>query len=122
MDDLEEPLNPNQLKILYALTKHGGKASFNHMLTEVGMDAAMFINTSRLLIRKCLVRQGETFDVFEITDEGIKVLEEAMAQTEPTTAKETQQPIQGGAKLEAKESAPPPSENLPVGNDEKTPL
>jgi hypothetical protein len=41
----------------------------------------MFINTARLLIRKRLVKQGETFDVFEITPAGTKAFDKAMVKT-----------------------------------------
>jgi hypothetical protein len=74
----KQELTPQQLRILYVLKERGGKASFNHMLTEAHLDAAMFLNNAKILKRKRLVSQGETFDVFIITEKGELQLREAL--------------------------------------------
>ncbi len=63
-------LSNQELRILYVLMKHGGRSSFDHMMTESGLCAGLFINHANELIKKGLIAQGSTFKEYVITKEG----------------------------------------------------
>lgn len=67
-------LNNQELRILYVLMKHRGKSSFDHMMTESGLCAGLFINHANELIKKGLIAQGNTFKEYVITKEGREYL------------------------------------------------
>lgn len=80
----EKPqLNNQELRILYALMKHRGKSSFDHMMTESGLCAGLFINHANELIRKGLIAQGDTFKEYVITKEGRACLKRLSSQVLP---------------------------------------
>jgi predicted transcriptional regulator len=70
-------LTNTELRILFALFKAGGSASFNEMLTQCGMCYAMFRNYAEELVKKSLVRK-ETFKDYKLTEHGRHVIMELM--------------------------------------------
>jgi len=68
--------NP-ELRILFALFKAGGSASFNELLTQCGMCLAMFRNYAEELVKKGLVRK-ETFKDYKLTERGRQIIMELM--------------------------------------------
>jgi len=72
-----QKLTSPELRILFALFKAGGSASFNEMLTECGMCYAMFHNYAEKLVKRGLVKKT-TFKDYTLTERGRQVVMELM--------------------------------------------
>ncbi|MEN3024961.1 MAG: MarR family winged helix-turn-helix transcriptional regulator [Candidatus Methanosuratincola petrocarbonis] len=83
MSEQAPQLTNLEMRILYILSKHGGAASFNRILTECGMCYGMFHNNAEKLIEKGLVEKGETFKDYLLTRRGREVIMQITGICEP---------------------------------------
>jgi len=67
----EELTNP-EIRILYLLLSQKGESSFTRMMGESGMCFGMFGNYAESLIKKGLIKKGETFKDYVVTPKGIR--------------------------------------------------